>query len=45
MHAEGIGWPPKKAGEQLSAKTSTNVIAVDFSPVAEANFEIVARAA
>jgi len=23
LHAEGIGWPPKKAGKQLSANNST----------------------
>lgn len=24
MHAEGIGWPPKKAGKPLNAKNKAN---------------------
>jgi hypothetical protein len=34
LHAEDIGWPPKKTGETLSAKKST-IVAVDFSVNAE----------
>lgn len=31
-HAEGTGWPPKKTGKTINAKSNgSKVVAVDFS--------------
>jgi len=32
LHAEDIGWPPKKTGKNINANKKAEIIAVDFSP-------------
>jgi len=31
LHAEDVGWPPKKTGKNINAEKQDKIVAVDFS--------------
>jgi hypothetical protein len=43
LHAEDVGWPPKKTVKTINAKeTNSNIVAVNFAPEAQASLAMAA---